>query len=69
VGLRRNELTKSELGVKLSHKTAQNDPLISTLDVKMTLNIVNIPETTPIFPLQAGLGFYYNPRKVVVVKV
>jgi len=53
VGLRRNELTKSELGVKLHHKTAQNDPLISTLDVKMTLNIVNMPKYTPIFPLQA----------------
>jgi len=53
VGLHRNELTKGELGVKLHHKTAQNDPLISTLDVKMTLNIVNMPKYTPIFPLQA----------------
>jgi len=53
VGLRRNELTKSELGVKLRHKTAQNDPLISTPDVKMTLNIVNMPKSPPIFPLQA----------------
>ena len=44
-------LTNSEVGVKLGLQKGQNDPPISTLDVKMALNIVNMPEGTPIFPL------------------
>ena len=48
-----NRLTNSELGVNYGYKGAKIDPIISTLGVKIGLNTVNMPETTPIFPLQA----------------
>ena len=44
-------LTISEVSVKFGLQKGQNDPPISTLDVKVALNIVNMPEDTPIFPL------------------
>ena len=53
MGLPEDQLTKSELGVNGRPKGAQFDPIISTLGVKIGLNIVNMPEQTPIFPLQA----------------
>ena len=45
------KLTIREVGVKIDPKRAQNDPFVSTLGVKMVLNIVNMPEWTPLFPL------------------
>ena len=44
-------LTIREDGVKFGLQKGQNDPPISTLGVKVALNIVNMPEDTPIFPL------------------
>jgi len=32
-------------------KKDQNNPVMSTLGVKMALNIVNIQKATPLFPL------------------
>ena len=51
MGLPKNQLTNSELGVNGRPKGAQIDPIVSTLGVKMGLNIVNMLELTPIFPL------------------
>jgi hypothetical protein len=51
VGLPRNQLTNSELVVNHTSKGAQNDPYISTLGMKTSLNIVNMLEQAPIFPL------------------
>ena len=55
VGLPRNQLTNSEFVVNDFLKGVRNNPLISTLGVKIGLNIVNMPEYTPIFPLQAQI--------------
>ena len=55
MGLPDNQLTNSELGVNDKPKGAQIDPIISTLGVKMGLNIVNMSELTPMFPLQAWI--------------
>jgi hypothetical protein len=44
VGLPRNQLTNSELVVNEVLKGTKNDSYISTLGVKMGLNIVNMPE-------------------------
>ena len=44
-------LTISEVNAKFGLQKGQNDPHISTLGVKVALNIVNMPEDTPIFPL------------------
>jgi len=46
-------LTISELFVNFWSRRAQNDPFVSSLGVKMGLNIVNILKNTPLFPLQA----------------
>lgn len=51
MGVAGHLLTISEVGVKFGLQKGQNDPYISTLGVKMALNIVNMPEDTPIFPL------------------
>ena len=53
MGLPRNQLTNSEFDVNGRPKEAQIDPIVSTLGVKAGLNIVNMSELTPIFPLQA----------------
>lgn len=53
MSLPENKLTNSELDVNDRPKGAQIDPIVSTLGMKIGLNIVNIPELTPIFPLQA----------------
>jgi len=44
-------LTIREDGVKFGLQKGQNDPYISTLGVKMALNIVNMRKDSPIFPL------------------
>jgi len=51
VGLPGMKLTTSELPVNFWSRKAQNDPFISSPGVKMALNIVNILEDTPLFPL------------------
>jgi len=50
VGMTGPMLTISELVLSRLQK-GQNDAHISTLGVKMALNIVNMLEDTPIFPL------------------
>jgi len=51
VGVAGPMLTISEVSVKFGLQKGQNNPYISTLGMKMILNIVNKPEGTPIFPL------------------
>jgi len=64
-----NLLTKSELGVNKRPNRAKFDPIISTLGVKLALNIVNIPKPTPIFPVQAWFGLYLDKKAIWGVKM